>query len=225
MFMRLMHTLCVLVLALAPLAGARADASADAQILVNDATAFVQQLRAGKDGKNIGLLLTRSKGVIVMPKIIRAGLVIGGEGGNGVLLRKDEQGGWSHPAFVSAASASYGLQAGIKSYKLMMIVMHESVLDQILKGGLEFGGHISAAAGSEGLDFEGLSTTNAFADVYYYNMTDKGLFGGASLEGTGIKSNDKLNNAYYGKGASTDAILNQHKLENRAAEPLLRALK
>ena len=56
--------------------------------------------------------LERARGVMIFPRLVKASLILGGEGGNGVLVAKGADGNWSNPAFYSLGAPSVGFQIG-----------------------------------------------------------------------------------------------------------------
>src|SRR5258708_36267577 len=82
------------------------------QALVDRAKATVEHLKADPNFSNFNELLHQAKGVVIVPELIKAGLIIGGAGGSGLLLVRDAKGEWSDPAFYNVAAASIGLQIG-----------------------------------------------------------------------------------------------------------------
>ena len=202
---------------------AHADAAKDAQAVINSANRVVRRMRASKQGAKVTALLRAAKGgVLVVPDIIRAGLLVGGETGNGVLLAKDAKGAWSNPCYVRSSSASYGFQAGVKRYHLLMIVINEKAIRQMAEFGAQFGTHMSLAAGDTGYDGSLINTTDALADAYSFTETDTGLFGGGSLEGTALTPRQDLNEGIFGKGVTAPQILFSGKFPPRKGSATLR---
>jgi lipid-binding SYLF domain-containing protein len=92
-------------------------------------------------------LISKARGIIILHKV-KAGLLIGGEAGNGVaLVRNRETGAWSAPAFVSSAEGSYGLQLGAQESDLIFLLMNETGLKPLLGGGVNVGVDVAATAG------------------------------------------------------------------------------
>src|SRR4051812_18818621 len=60
-------------------------------------------------------LLEDAHGVAIIPRVIKAGFVVGGRGGHGIILAKDKDGNWGDPVFVDLGGASVGFQAGVES--------------------------------------------------------------------------------------------------------------
>ena len=64
--------------------------------------------------------------ILVFPKVTKAGLVIGGQYGEGALLQKG-----TAVAYYKTTGASYGLQAGGQQYRYAMFFMNAKALDQL----------------------------------------------------------------------------------------------
>ena len=203
-----------------------ADAVSDAQSIVGSADRLVRRLRAGKQGAKVSALLKAAKGgALVVPDIVRAGFMVGGETGTGVMLARDVAGKWTNPVFVRMSSGSYGFQAGIKRYHLLMIVMNEKSMRQMAEFGAQFGTHMSLAAGDKGYDGSLINTTDLLADAYSFFETDMGAFGGGSLQGSALTPRADLNAAAFGKAATPQDLLFGGKIPPRkGAARLIEAL-
>jgi lipid-binding SYLF domain-containing protein len=55
-------------------------------------------------------LLADAQGVVIVPHVIKAGFIFGGQGGHGVIMTRDKNGVWSEPVFANLGGASVGLQ-------------------------------------------------------------------------------------------------------------------
>jgi hypothetical protein len=125
-------------------------------------------MRRDKDMQAINGLLPRSKAVLVIPSLIKAGFILGAEGGSGVLLGHGTDGSWSAPAFFTMGSGSVGLQAGIQDAEVMFLMMTQKGLDQILKSEFKLGAEASVAAGPVGIGVAAATTLAVGADIYSY---------------------------------------------------------
>src|SRR5262249_55820790 len=76
-------------------------------------------------------LLKDAKGVAIFPGVIKAGLVIGGRFGRGVLVSRDVNGCWSRPIFVTITGGGVGWQVGVQSTDLVLIFKTKTSLDKI----------------------------------------------------------------------------------------------
>ncbi|HVO03363.1 MAG TPA: lipid-binding SYLF domain-containing protein, partial [Candidatus Cybelea sp.] len=120
----------ILSLALGPvlLKAAPAMALTDQQELVDEARiAFDKMITSLEFGELPGYV-KRAKAIMIFPDIFKAGLVIGGQGGSGLLLVRDAAKGWSQPAFYTLVEGSLGLQIGGQSSQTVFTIMSDKAL-------------------------------------------------------------------------------------------------
>ena len=123
-----------------------------------------------------------AKGILVFPKITKGGLMVGGMGGNGALIRKDG----TIRDFYQTAGASYGLQAGIQQYGYALFLMDDSAFRNIDRaGGWEVGSSPSLVIVDEGMAAS-LTTTTLNKSTYAFFFNQRGLMGGLGLQGSKI---------------------------------------
>ncbi len=119
--------------------------------------------------------------VLVFPRVTKAGLGIGGQYGEGALIK-----GGKVVAYYSTAGASYGLQAGAQTYGYAMFFMNEAALKQLDKAdGFEVGVGPSVVVVDEGMA-KTITTTTAKDDVYAFIFGQKGLMAGFGVQGNKI---------------------------------------
>ncbi len=205
----------------APGAAAAQDAE-KAQALVDKARLTVDAFRGDPNMGAMRDLVARAKAVLVVPQLLKAGFIIGGEGGSGVLLTRSDA-GWSAPAFYSMAAGSIGLQIGAQASEVVLIFMTERAIDAVLHNKVKLGADASAAAGPVGVGIEAATTTNLRDDIYTYARS-KGLFAGASFEGAVLSEREKFNSAYYGGPVSPAEIIMQRTVDREGANALRAAL-
>jgi len=193
------------------------------QEIVDKATATIRQMKADPEFPQMPTMLSRARAVIIFPDVIKAGLIIGGEGGSGVLLVKDEKGEWSYPAFFTMGSGSLGLQIGVASQEIVLVIMNEDALQSVIANQVKLGGDIGVAAGNYGKGSEASTTTNFDADIYSYAKSSGGYVG-MSVEGAVINRRDDWNYDYYGPGASARPITMAKKYRNTGADDLRKAV-
>lgn len=189
------------------------------QGLVDKSAAVVRGMRADPAFRQIDVYLKNARGVLVLPSVIKAGLIYGGQGGNGVLLAREADGSWSSPAFYTLGGGSIGLQIGVQEAAIVLVFMNDKAFKSALDTGLTLGADATVAAGTEGLTGE-VASTHVFKDVYYFADVG-GLFAGVSLEGGVIHVREGLNKTYYGQDLTPRQIV----LERKADVPAARALK
>lgn len=219
MFRRLAVTFAAAVAFSAP-SIASADDYSEAREIVQESRITIQRvLRDSETGPRVKNLMSKAKGVLVFPEILKGAFIIGGEGGSGVLMSRQANGSWSYPAFYTMGSVSIGLQIGGESSQAMLLVMTQKGFDAILNDQVKLGADISAAAGPRGIGAEASTTTATGADIYVYSL-NKGLFIGASLEGAVIAKRGDWNSAFYKKTVSPRDIVRDNMAENVEADPL-----
>src|SRR5688572_19454842 len=141
-------------------------------------------------------LLDRAEAVAVFPGMLKAGFVVGGRGGSGVISRR-VTGGWSAPAFFKMGGASVGLQIGASKTDLLPLFLNESALWGLLEDKLEIGGEASAAAGPVGRSASATTNLTLDAGILSYSQS-KGAFVGLELKGAVVNPDNNLNEALYG---------------------------
>ena len=165
--------------------------------------------------------LKTARGFLIVPQMVKGGLIVGGSGGTGLLVaRNEETGEWSNPAFYTLGGVSFGLQAGGQASQTLIIVTNERGLNRLLNTGAKLGADLSMAAGPIG---EGIGPGNITADLIVFTR-NKGLYGGISVEGSVVDVRESWNKAYYGEDLRPSDILIHGKGENPQADPLLEAI-
>ena len=212
---------CKALLVVAVLALVRPAVADDERSVVEDARATLWELLADPDFGSLHGLLARARAVLIVPQLFKAGFIIGGEAGRGVLLAHDlSAGSWSYPAFFDTGSASVGLQAGASETQLVLVVMTDAGLEALLADRINVGADASVAAGPVGAAARAATTSTAFdADIYAYGIS-QGLFAGVSLQGALMVPDEDANLAFYGRAATTREIVQAGLVANERADPL-----
>lgn len=217
------HRVAAILLAVTFGAG-NALAQAEQQVLVAEAKVTVERIKIDPDYEIVKELLAKSYGAIVFPSLVKVGLIIGGEGGPGVLLRRDfETGRWGYPAFYDLASGSIGFQAGITESEVLLIIMTAKGLELAMNDKVTLGADAKIAVGPIGGGAEAASTTNLDADIYSFAKAE-GLFAGVSLEGAVLVPDQDAHEAYYGKRYTARQIVFDEVARNEDADGLRDAL-
>ena len=196
----------------------------EANELVDKARITVQRLGRDSDvGPNLRHFLAQAKAVLIFPTLIKGAFLVGGEGGSGVLLTRDEKGSWSYPAFYTMASVSFGLQIGGQTAEAMLLIHTDGAVESVLEDQMKLGADASVAAGPIGAGIDGATTSNVGPDILTFS-TSQGFFAGASLEGAVIARRQDWNRAFYKAGATPHAIVMERAHANPAADELREAL-
>lgn len=199
---------------------ATADEPVKQQGLVDKARVTLESFMADKSQSWLMANLHQAKALIIVPSLLKAGFVVGGSGGSGVLIVQDHKTGqWSEPAFYTLGSGTVGLQIGAESAEVIMMVRTQKALDKLFTSSFKLGGDTSVAAGPVGVG----AKSNIVADIVSFTRT-KGAYAGISLEGSVIKIRDKWNEAYYGKAVSPIDIIVKRSVSNPGSKALRTSL-
>lgn len=192
------------------------------QRIIDRAADTVSALRSDADFRELDPYLARARGVLIFPRVIKAALVFGGEGGNGVLLARAPNGSWSAPAFYSIGAGSVGFQLGYQEAAVVLLLMNDSTLLSVIDGGLTLGADASVAAGTIGESGEARHAS-ASADVIQF-VDVGGVFAGVSLDGAVIQERESFNRRYYGANASAYGILVERNYDAAGVDVIRKAL-
>lgn len=153
--------------------------AASAEDLDQDAAQALQSLyRSSPVAEN---LARKAKGILVFPKIVKAGLVFGGSYGEGVLTK-----GSANAGYFNSVSASWGWQAGAESYGYVVFLMSDKAVKYLDSSkGWEFGVGPSVVVVNEGIA-KNLTTSTLKNDAYAFIFDQQGLMASLSIEGTKI---------------------------------------
>ena len=166
---------------------------------VREATEVLNKIMSVPDKAVPRELLEKAEAIGVFPNVVKAGFVIGGRGGDGVVARRTP-GGWSAPVFYNIGGASFGAQIGAQKTDYIMLFMNEGSLRDLLDDKLEFEGNLSFAAGPVGRTVGAGTNLTADAGILVYSRS-KGLFAGATIGGAVLTADNSINEAFYGMKA------------------------
>jgi lipid-binding SYLF domain-containing protein len=207
------------LLALLPFA---ARAQTEQQSLVDRSTLTVQDMLGTDSSADARNLAQHAKGALICPRIFKAGFILGGQGGDCVLVSRGP-GGWSAPAFYQIGSGSIGLQIGVQDSELVFLVLTEKGLQAVLDSQFKIGADAGIAVATLGAGLEGATTAALRADIVAFAKS-RGLFAGVSLQGSIIGSKGDWNQAYYGRPLAAQQIVMQGEANNPGAAPLRETL-
>lgn len=177
------------------------------QHLVDEAVATVERFQTIEGLQRFNEFLPEAVGLMIFPRVLKAGFFFGGEGGNGLLLARTPAGGWSAPAFYSMGTGSFGMQIGAQDTEMIMVIRNQGAVDAILKDQAKFGADAGFTAGVYGVGAEVSTTTNLGADVLAFTNSRLGGYIGVSVEGALIARRQDLNEGTYGVGVTPAQIV------------------
>ena len=156
---------------------------ASADDLTSDSRRALQQLVA----QNPAAAKANSKAlaVLVFPKVVKAGFVVGAQGGKGILFMHGQPNGRYR-----TVAASYGLQAGVQKYGYALFFMNQRAVDWINQTrGWEIGTGPSVVIVDKGMA-RSFTTSTMHSGIYAFTFDQQGLMAGLGLQGSKIKRID-----------------------------------
>lgn len=165
-------------------------------------------------------LLNQAKCIAVIPKLTKAGFIVGGKHGSGAVSCRTAS-GWSAPAFITITGGSVGLQAGGEHQDIVLLMNAQG--EQELKNGHWDLGAEAVAAGPTG-GTGATESTGWKAPVLSYSNSS-GAFAGADVGGSKIGSDQDTIHNVYGEKASFQAILDGQVQSPASARKFLSALQ
>src|SRR5262249_665369 len=113
--------------------GSAADEALEAKQLVEKARFTLENFVADPPMQALRDLLGKGKGVFLGPQILKGAFVIGGSGGSGVFLAREQNTGkWSQPAFYTLGGVSFGLQVGGEASEVILVVTSDRGISAML---------------------------------------------------------------------------------------------
>ena len=187
--------LATLLVAGTAVAGQREDVRA------GDAVRVLQQIQSIPEAAIPDRLLDEARAIVVVPDTIKAGFMLGGRRGLGLLAVKTPQGTWSNPVFVKLAGASFGLQAGVQSADVVLVFRNDRSLDSIVNGKVTLGADAGIAAGPVGRNAAAATDGQLKAEIWSWSRA-RGLFAGVALDGAVLSIDNGANRSTYGAGVT-----------------------
>ena len=183
---RIISTACTLIfsaIATAILVTPNHSLADDAKEIETEARSALTRLyETNTTAKELG---KTAEAVLVFPDILKAGLIIGGQGGNGALFVDGQV-----VAYYNISAASYGLQAGAQTFAYAMFLMTDTARKQIDSSkGWEVGVGPSLVVVDDGVA-KSLTTTTAKDDVYAFIFGQEGMMAGLGIQGSKITKID-----------------------------------
>ena len=167
-----------------PLMSARSALAATAEEIDRDAAAALNRLYDQEPkAKELGEL---AKGILVFPKIYKAGFIGGLHFGEGTLLVNGKSVG-----YYNSVEGSYGLQAGVQRFSYVLFIMKDQVLEDFQNSsGFELGVGPSVVVVDAGVA-KSMTTTTLKSDIYAFIFGQKGLMAGLGVKGSKITKINK----------------------------------
>jgi SH3 domain-containing YSC84-like protein 1 len=198
-----------------------AEARTREQEIVDRAAVTMRQFRAIPERNIPARVLRNARGLAII-SVVRVGFGISGKGGEGVVVARTRN-GWSGPSFVGTGGVGVGPLIGAQVTDFVFVLNTDEAVRAFSRDrNVKLGADVSAAAGPVGRDLQAGVMPNAA--VFAYSRS-RGLFAGASIEGTVIATQNAANANYYGRPVRASQILSGRVAPPRGAQRLRSALR
>ncbi len=197
---------CLLLLLSASLLSAPAMAGPQEDQRARNAVRVLSEIQDIPEQAIPDKLLDEGRAIIVIPDTIKAGLVIGGRRGHGLLSVKTEEGTWSNPVFIKLTGGSIGFQAGVQSSDVILVFRNDRSLDNIVNGKFTLGADAGVAAGPVGRNAAAATDGQLKAEIWSWSRA-RGLFAGVALDGAVLQIDDDANRQAYGTSVTPRMII------------------
>jgi len=191
---------------------------------INEASKVFQEVNSAEDKGIPRELLERAQCVGIIPGMKRAGFIVGGNYGKGVVVcRSNNANGWTGPAMIRVEGGSFGLQIGAGETDVVFIVMNQRGMEKLTQDKFTVGGDASAMAGPVGRSGSANTDAMMHAEILSYSRA-RGVFAGITLNGSTMRPEKDDNAELYG-GPTTELDILTGKVRPPAvAQPLYSAL-
>ena len=175
---------------------------------LDDAATLFSEIMGAPDRSIPQDLLNKSSCIVLVPGLKKGALIVGGKYGRGFAMCRAAGGqGWGPPAAIRIEGGSFGLQLGVSSSDVVLLIMNERGMKKLTQSKFTIGGEATAAAGPVGRDATAQTDAMMTAEILSWSRS-KGLFAGVSLDGATLRNDVDENQNMYGQRWESKDILN-----------------
>lgn len=191
---------------------------------LGDAATLFSEIMGTPDKSIPQDLLDKSACVVLVPGLKKGAFVVGGKWGRGYAVCRAVNGeGWGPPAAIRVEGGSFGLQIGVSSSDVVLLIMNERGMKRLETSKFTIGGDATAAAGPVGRDVTAQTDAMMTAEILSWSRS-RGLFAGVSLDGSTLRNDIDENQAMYKQRWDNKQILTSGATPPPAAQKLLAEL-
>jgi lipid-binding SYLF domain-containing protein len=194
----------------------KAEEKGDEAKRISEATTVFSEIMGAPDKAVPQSVLGKAAGIAIFPSTIKAGFVVGGMHGRGIVSAR-HGGAWSAPAFLTLTGGSFGLQIGGEAADLILVIQNERGLENLFRNQFKVGADAAAAAGPVGRDTQASTDIQMRAQILSYSRA-RGLFAGITVDGSTIAQDKDANERFYGKPLTTKEVVSEKP--GRMPEPV-----
>lgn len=169
--------------------------------------------------------IEKAQGLAIMT-IVKAGFMITGKIGTGLVIARLPDGSWSAPSAIGTAGLGGGFQIGGEIVEVMIILGTQGAVEVFHKPQVDLGAGLDIAVGPYGraASADAALSADTLNANYSYSLS-KGLFAGVALQGSVIAARTDLNRKFYGRDLEPKELLNGSVAQPPAARPLYEAIE
>lgn len=172
---------------------------------VREAVTVFNEIMAAEDSAVPRQILGNAQGIAIFPSTIKAGFVVGGMRGRGILSAKGDS-GWSSPAFLTLTGGSVGLQIGGQAADIILVIQNRRGLENLVSNQFKVGADAAVAAGPVGREAQAATDIQMRAQILSYSRA-RGLFAGVTINGSTIRQDQDANQRFYGQRLDSKQIV------------------
>lgn len=189
--------LCLCAIALTAVLGVPVHAQSSREVRkVQEVINVMSDMMAMPEDAIPPSLLQDARGLAIIPTMLKAGFIVGGRYGSGVLVVRFDDRTWSNPVFITVSGGSLGWQIGAQATDVILVFKSVRSLDAITSGKFTLGADASVAAGPVGRHAEAATDIELKAEILSYSRS-RGLFAGLAIEGAALQIDYKATSAFY----------------------------
>ena len=186
-------------------AGDKAEELRDAQGTINEAAKVIQQMKTDPE---VLKQLKTAEGVFIIPDYARAAVVVGGYGGEGVLVTREGD-KWSSPVFYNFGGITGGAEIGVEAGQIAMVLTNEKAVDSFMT---DNNFSLNADAGITLVDFsERAQAAAGKGDVIIWSNTE-GAYADLAVSVENISWDKEETKAYYQKNVTDPSMITSGKV-------------
>ncbi|HWC95138.1 MAG TPA: lipid-binding SYLF domain-containing protein [Candidatus Sulfopaludibacter sp.] len=219
--MRLITVTLTLALGCATLSAAETSKTAER---LNDSTDLFGEVMSTPDKSIPQDLLDKSYCVVLVPGLKKGAFGFGGKFGRGyAVCRRTGGQGWGPPAAIRIEGGSFGLQIGVSSSDVILLVMNERGMKKLTTSKFTIGADATAAIGPVGRNATAQTDALMTAEILSWSRS-RGAFVGVSLDGATLRNDLDENQVLYGQRWTSKQILGSGAKIPGVAEKLIAQL-
>jgi lipid-binding SYLF domain-containing protein len=210
-------SVCALAALIVLAPSTRLGAQSDEADRVKESATVLSEIMGAADSAIPTSVLGKAEGIAIFPGTIRGGFILGAERGRGILSARDPMTrAWSPPAFLTITGGSIGLQIGVRATDLVLVIQNRRGLENLVRNEFKIGAGAAVTGGPVGRDAQAATDIQLRAEILSYSRS-RGLFAGATLEGSTIRQDQDANGRFYGGKLTTRDVVFDGKA--KAPEP------